>query len=150
MLSQLPTDSVPAINDNTTNNTHQPPYSVFTKRQKRFVVLLCAVAGFFSPFSAYTYFPALEYIADDLNTTIKLLNLTITAYLIVQAVAPVFCGGLADQMGRRPVYLAVLLVYLLGCLGLALQRNYAALLVLRMVQSAGSSGRVNTRRHVRV
>lgn len=117
-----------------------PPYTVFSKTSKRIIVLLCAIAGFFSPFSAFTYFPALEYMAADLDVSLQLMNLTITVYLVVQGVIPAVLGDLADQIGRRPVYLIVLSVYVAACIGLALQKSYTALVVLRMLQSAGSSG----------
>lgn len=117
-----------------------PPYTVFSKTSKRIIVLLCAIAGFFSPFSAFTYFPALEYMATDLGVSLQLMNLTITVYLVIQGVIPAVLGDLADQIGRRPVYLLVLVVYVAACIGLAIQKSYAALVVLRMLQSAGSSG----------
>lgn len=117
-----------------------PPYTVFSKTSIRIIVLLCAMAGFFSPFSAFTYFPALEYMAADLDVSLQLMNLTITVYLVIQGVIPAVLGDLADQIGRRPVYLLVLVVYVAACIGLALQKSYAALVVLRMLQSAGSSG----------
>ena len=118
----------------------EPPYNVFTPGQRRLVVLMAALAGFFSPFSAFIYFPAIDYVSADLGVTVQLVNVTITVYLIVQGVIPAFFGDLADQVGRRPVYLLVLSVYLVSCISLALQRSYPALLVLRMLQSAGSSG----------
>lgn len=70
------------------------------------------------------------------------MNLTITLFLLVQGVAPAVLGDLADQVGRRPVYIVALSIYVAACLGLAIQRSYPALLVLRMVQSVGSSGQL--------
>jgi MFS family permease len=116
------------------------PYTVFKTGQIRSIVALCALAGFFSPFSAFTYFPTLEYMATDLGVSLQLMNLTITMFIVVQGIIPAVLGDVADQIGRRPVYLLALVVYFGACLGLALQRSYPALLVLRMVQSAGSSG----------
>lgn len=118
----------------------EPPYSVFSPTQVRLIVFMAALAGFFSPFSAFIYFPSVDYISADLHVSVQLVNITITAYLIVQGVVPAFFGDLADQIGRRPVYLLVLSVYFVSCIGLAIQRSYPALLVLRMLQSAGSSG----------
>lgn len=115
-------------------------YSVFTKRDRRGIVLLVALAGFFSPLSANIYFPALNYIASDLDVSLVLMNLTITAYLICQGLVPFMVGDLADHLGRRPVYLAVFVIYLAANVGLALQDSYPALLVLRILQSSGSSG----------
>ena len=62
--------------------------------------------------------------------------------MIYQGFAPTIFGDLADMTGRRPLYIPGFIVYIGACVGLALQNNYAALLALRCVQSAGSSGTV--------
>ncbi len=51
-------------------------------------------------------------------------------------------GSIADQLGRRPVYLLVFFMYILANVGLALQTSYPALLLLRMLQSAGGSATI--------
>ena len=61
---------------------------------------------------------------------------------ILQGVAPMMIAGFSDGAGRRPAYIYCFIVYIAANIGLALQRNYAALLVLRCLQSAGSSGTV--------
>lgn len=123
------------------------PYSVFGTNAKRNIIALCTLAGLFSPLSAFTYFPALDYMAEDLGVTLQLMNLTITMYLVMQGVVPTILGDLADQVGRRPIYILVLAVYVGANVGLALQRNYTALLILRMLQSAGSSGQFKLNPH---
>lgn len=119
------------------------PYSTFSTSQIWSIVCLCGLAGFFSPFSAYMYFPALKDIAAELDTTMSLIYVSITVYLVMQGVAPAFFGDLADQIGRRPVYVVALAVYFIACVALALQTSYAALLILRILQSAGCSGLVD-------
>jgi len=49
-------------------------------------------------------------------------------------------GDLADTAGRRPAFIIGFIIYIAACIGIALQDSFAALLVLRCVQSAGSSG----------
>ena len=51
-------------------------------------------------------------------------------------------AGFSDGAGRRPAYIFCFVVYIGANIGLALQRDYAALMVLRCLQSAGSSGTV--------
>jgi multidrug resistance protein len=97
------------------------------------------VAFFFSPLSANIYFPCLPSLQTDLHTSPQLINLTITAYIVLQGVSPAFFGDLADRIGRRLVYILTFVIYVAASLGLALQRSYAALLGLRMLQSAGCS-----------
>ncbi|KAI9732557.1 MAG: hypothetical protein M1834_003892 [Cirrosporium novae-zelandiae] len=126
----------------TTVSTRTPIYSIFTKNQKRLVVVMTAMGSFFSPLTANIYFPALETLATDLSVSSSSINLTITSYMIFQGIAPTFFGDLADMAGRRPAYGIGFIVYIAANIGLALQNNFAALLVLRMLQSTGSSGNI--------
>jgi hypothetical protein len=84
------------------------PYTVFTKAEQRMITWLIGSSMFFSPFTANIYFPCLEELQHAVGVSTSLINLTITTYLIVQAIAPAFCGYLADNLGRRPVYLVTL------------------------------------------
>jgi MFS family permease len=116
-------------------------YSIFTKNQKRGIVLLVAFAAVFSPLSSFIYYPARNALADDMHVSLNRIDLTITSYMVVSGVVATLVGGMADKLGRRPVYLAIITIYIIANVGLAFQSSYPALLVLRMVQSAGSSGR---------
>ena len=126
---QLQNDPAPSI-----------PYSTFTKSQKRLIVFLIAFAGMFSPLSSFIYYPAITSLSKDLHVSIELINLTITSYMVISGITPAVVGDLADMTGRRWVYILTLAIYCAADVGLALQRSWPALLVLRMVQSVGSSG----------
>ncbi|KAK4097399.1 MFS general substrate transporter, partial [Parathielavia hyrcaniae] len=117
-----------------------PAYSVFSKSTKRWIIAMAACASFVSPMTANIYFPALNPIAAALGVSINLINLTLTTYMVFQALSPTVVGDFGDMAGRRPAFIMCFAIYMLANLGLALQNNYAALLVLRMLQSAGSSG----------
>ncbi|KAJ6258460.1 hypothetical protein Dda_6501 [Drechslerella dactyloides] len=119
-----------------------PPYSIFTEAQKRWIVFLATIAAFFSPFSSTIYLPALLPVQKDLGISSTEVNLSLTTYLIFQAIAPTFTGELSDSLGRRPVYLISMTIYVGACVGLALQKSLVALLLLRMLQSSGSSGTI--------
>ncbi|KAF7625157.1 hypothetical protein AFLA_002031 [Aspergillus flavus NRRL3357] len=117
-------------------------YSVFSTRQKRLIILTAAIASTFSPISANIYYPALNSIAAGLDVSSSQINLTITTYMICQGLAPTLTGPFADQAGRRPAYILCFLIYIISNIALALQHSYPALLVLRAIQSSGSSGTV--------
>lgn len=51
-------------------------------------------------------------------------------------------GSLSDTAGRRPAYIICFGIYIGANIGLALQRSYVGLLLLRALQSSGSSGTV--------
>ncbi|KAI1170383.1 MFS general substrate transporter [Nemania sp. FL0916] len=133
----MPKESQPLSNDNVTE-----PYSIFDKKQKWLIILIASTAATFSGFASNIYFPALSTIAQDLDVSLELINLTVTSYLILQGIAPSFWGPLSDVKGRRLTYCCTFLVFLAACIGLAESRNYATLIVLRSVQSAGSASTI--------
>ena len=120
----------------------RPLRSVFSPKMKMFIVLMTVFATFFSPFSSFVYLPAITPIAKDYHRSLGEINLTVTVYQVMQAIAPLFFGDLSDQIGRRPVYILTFIIYLGANIGLALQHNYVALMVLRAMQSTGSSATV--------
>ncbi|GIK00869.1 hypothetical protein Aspvir_004898 [Aspergillus viridinutans] len=125
-----------------TNTSTGPPYCILPEGEKIFIMLLVSFAAIISPISSGIHFPALNNLAKDLNVSISLINITITTYLIFQGIAPSFIANFADTHGRRPAYLICFTIYLAANIGLAVQDSYASLLVLRCLQSSGSSGTI--------
>ncbi|CAG8364745.1 unnamed protein product [Penicillium salamii] len=128
-----------------TVTTTDLPYTIFDKRQKWLIVFIVSFAATFievSGFASNIYFPALPTIADDLNVSLELVNLTVTSYLIFQGIAPSFWGPVSDVRGRRIAYTCTLIVFLGACIGLAETKNYATLIVLRCLQSTGSASTI--------
>ncbi|KAH8908294.1 putative MFS transporter [Coniochaeta sp. PMI_546] len=119
-----------------------PVHSIFPRWQRIIYVYIASLAAFASPVSSSIYYPAMSSLAHDLNTSLTNISFTITAYMIFQGVAPTIVGGFSDRVGRRPAYFLSFTVFMGANVGLALQSNYAALLVLRCLQSCGSSGTV--------
>lgn len=117
-------------------------YSVFTRNEKRYIVLLVALAGWFSTLSSFVCYPVIALVAKDLHTSIARINLTVTSYFAVSGIAPAFVGDAADMLGRRPLYIVTLIIYVAANIGIGLQGSFIALLLLlRMLQSQGISGR---------
>src|SRR4051794_26607184 len=119
-----------------------PPerYSVFSIWQKRYILCIVTLAGWFSTLSSFIYYPAITPIARDLKSSIARINLTVTSYMVISAIAPAISGDAADLYGRRPLYLVTIGMYLLANIGIAVQSSFVGLLLLRMLQSAGISG----------
>ena len=74
------------------------PYTVFTRTEQWTITWLIGCSMFFSSFTANIYFPCLEELQRAVGVNSSRINLTITTYLIVQAIAPAFFGGLADNL----------------------------------------------------
>ncbi|KAK8219062.1 major facilitator superfamily domain-containing protein [Phyllosticta capitalensis] len=137
--------SAPSSSPSPTAPSPEPPYTTLTTRQKRHLRLLIGLATTTSPLTATIYFPLLPLLQQHFHTTSQAINQTLTIYIVFQALSPALFGPLSDTLGRRPIYLLTLLLYLLANVGLAANAqvaaggSYAALLVLRAVQSLGAS-----------
>ncbi|KAK2785092.1 hypothetical protein FQN53_007985 [Emmonsiellopsis sp. PD_33] len=120
---ESPTTSPPSSKNPLTNTPHQ--YSTFPSRLKTWLVILVAIAAWLSTLSSFIYFPALTSLAASLHVSISKIDLTVTTYLIVSAIAPAISGDLADVSGRRPVIVVCLIIYFSANVALALQRIFA-------------------------
>ena len=81
-------------------------------------------------------------IANDLNVSLELVNLSVTTYLIFQGLAPSLWGPVSDVKGRRIAYICTFIVFFCACIGLAETKNYATLVIVRCLQSAGSASTI--------
>ncbi|KAL5335759.1 major facilitator superfamily domain-containing protein [Aspergillus crustosus] len=127
---------------NPSSQSTATPYSILPEREKIFLMLLCSFTAIILPILSSIYFLAVDTLATELHVSVSDINLTITTYLIFQGLAPSVVANISDIYGRRPAYIACFVIHLGANIGLALQDSYAALLVLRCLQSSGSSGTI--------
>jgi MFS family permease len=138
-LPQISAASPQEDNPSPENARHEP-YTIFSSCERRLIVGLLGTAMLISPLTATIYLPLLPLLSTHFRTSAEAINLTITVYIIFQALAPLFLASVSDHSGRRPIYLATFALYTVASLGLALNKSsYAALLALRALQSLGAS-----------
>lgn len=121
------------------DNRNNDQYSAYTVLQKRWIVSLGASVGWFSTSSSFIFFPIIPFLARDLHESTERINLTVTSYLVASGVFPSIIAGLSDVYGRKPVFVTALGAYVAVNIGLALQRSFAVLLGLRLLQAAAIS-----------
>ncbi|KAK1981553.1 major facilitator superfamily transporter [Colletotrichum cereale] len=130
-------------NQHQDDNENEEPFSIYSKKQKWMIIVIIGLAGLFSGLSSNIYNPSLDAISRELKVSPSQVSLTITSYLIMQAVTPLFWGPMSDTLGRRPTYIASFAVYIVGNIALSFSPNYAVLLIFRGVQAAGSASTVS-------
>ncbi|MEL6207130.1 MAG: MFS transporter [Pseudomonadota bacterium] len=84
--------------------------------------------------------PSLPSIAEDLGTSYATVSLAIAGYLAVTAPLQLILGPLSDRVGRRPVLLVGLAVFVAASLGAALAQSAAVFLACRLAQAAMTAG----------
>ncbi|KAL6720624.1 Dityrosine transporter 1 [Lecanora helva] len=119
---------------------NKPPYTAFTPGRRRFILGIVTAAGFFGPLAGGIYLPALPALQKAFHTSATAINATVSVFMGVLAVAPLFWGSLADYGGRKSLYMVSLLIYIAANILLAaLPANLAALYILRVVQGFGAA-----------
>lgn len=91
-----------------------------------------------SPLAINIYLPATVALTADLNTSPAIAGLTIGVYLATSALLQIFGGFLSDKYGRRPVTLWSLVLYTIASGLILWVTSIAQLLILRIIQAAGS------------
>lgn len=109
------------------------------------LILLTAL----SVLSLNMFLPSLSRIATDLDADYALVSLAIGGYLAVSAVLQLIMGPLSDMVGRRPVLLAGLVIFIAASIGCALAGDIWTFLAFRVLQGAVVSGMVLSRAVVR-
>lgn len=119
--------------------TKGPPYSAYTPARRRLILGIVTVAGFFGPLCGAVYLPSLVLFQDIFNTSATVINATVSVYMAVFAIAPMFGAVASDFGGRKTVYIVGLGSFLIANILLAtLPANIALLFVLRVFQAFGS------------
>lgn len=82
---------------------------------------------------------ALPRIAVDLNGLNK-LSWVVTAYLIASAVTTPLYGKISDQFGRKKIFQAAIVIFLIGSILCGASQNMDQLILFRAVQGVGAGG----------
>ena len=89
-----------------------------------------------------SFLPSLPTIARDFDVAYGTAQLTLSVYLFAFAFTQLAVGPLSDGMGRRPVLLASLVVFIFGSICCALSPTIETLTAARLVQACGACGGV--------
>lgn len=106
------------------------------------VVPLLAVLLGLQPVTTDLYLPALPSLQADLGGTMGQAQLTLSAVLLAFGIAQLFAGPLSDRVGRRPVLLAGLGIYVLATVASALAPTMTVLIACRALQGVGMAASV--------
>ena len=108
-----------------------------TGKQQFTLILILGALSTISPFSIDMYLPGFPAIARDLDTTIPVIQLSLTSYFIGIAAGQLLYGPLLDRFGRRYPLYAGLWVYVIASLGCALTYSADTLIAMRFLQALG-------------
>lgn len=98
------------------------------------IALLAAVIAI-TPLAIDMYLPAMQIMVSDLDTSMALVQQSLSIYLAAYAVGMLLFGPLADMLGRRPLALAGLIGFLISCVLLSVVDSIEGFLFWRAAQA---------------
>ena len=104
------------------------------------LTLLLSLLTALGPLTMDMYLPSLPAIGRALDASTAAVQLTISSYLLGFAVGQILYGPLSDRVGRRPVILAALVIYVAATVVCAVAQTIGILIAVRFVQALGGAG----------
>lgn len=132
-------------------STSQPAPKLTTLTGPKWIFLtILGGLGMIGPFSIDTIFPAFSALEAEWGASEFALQQIISVYLLSYALMSLLHGPLSDALGRKPVIVVGMVVYVLAAIGSALAPGLGVLLFFRVIQgfSAGA-GQIVSRAMVR-
>ena len=83
------------------------------------------------------YLPAFGAMQQSFNTSAGMISASMSLFLAGFACGQLVWGPLSDRIGRKPVLLAGLSLFALGCAGMLWVEDVVLMLVLRFIQAIG-------------
>lgn len=102
--------------------------------------------GAVSPLASDMYLPSFGSIQSDLGTTASMVQLTLSVFLLGNAAGQLLIGPLSDSLGRRPLLLGALSIYVVAGVALVFTPSIEVFLALRLLLGfTGAAGIVLAR-----
>ncbi|MEL5371767.1 multidrug efflux MFS transporter EmrD [Serratia nevei] len=84
------------------------------------------------------YVPVIADIAHDLSVRTGAVQRVMAAYLLTYGFSQLIYGPISDRIGRRPVILTGMIIFLIGALGALLSTNLTMLVAASAIQGMGT------------
>jgi DHA1 family bicyclomycin/chloramphenicol resistance-like MFS transporter len=107
------------------------------RQNKGLIIFILGLMTALSPFSIDMYLPAFQNIANDFNTTVAQISLSLSSYFIGLSFGQLFYGPLLDRYGRKkPLYMG-LLIYIISAIFCLNSTTAEFLIAWRFAQAIG-------------
>lgn len=125
-----------------------PDARYFDRSTPAHITTLVALAGV-SALAMNVFLPSLSRMATHFETSYGVMQLSVSVYLAVNALIQIFTGPVSDNLGRRPVILWGLVLFVFATIGCIFAPNATIFLIFRMMQGVIVTSMVLSRAIVR-
>jgi DHA1 family bicyclomycin/chloramphenicol resistance-like MFS transporter len=126
-------------------NSPSSPKRVLSKPHIATLILLAGL----SALGMNLHLAALPSMSSHFEVDYRVMQLSVSLYLAGNAVVQIFVGPISDQMGRRPVLLASMALFLVATVGCIFATNVEVFFFFRVAQTVVAATMVLSRAAVR-
>ncbi|MEQ5348777.1 multidrug effflux MFS transporter [Proteus sp. WDL240414] len=97
---------------------------------------LLLVMVLLGPLGIDLYLPTIPAIAQDLGSSVSLIQSTIALFIFVLGVGQLISGPLVDKFGRKPIAIAGILIYIVGSVIATISTDSTLFIISRLLQAS--------------
>jgi len=110
-----------------------------SRRDRIFALSITSVSSFISAFSGSAFTLAAPSMAFELNIGTAELSWIMTIYILATAMLQIPFGKIADNYGRKKIYLIGSIIFTIAALVLAFMNSASMIIVMRFIQGVGGA-----------
>ncbi|KAL5520057.1 hypothetical protein ACEPAG_1717 [Sanghuangporus baumii] len=111
----------------------------WSRTRKMSILAIVSFSAIIATLASNIYSPALSQIKADLHASDTEIATSLSTFIIVQGVTPLFWSSVSELKGRKIVYITSEIICIVGCLLVGTARSIAVLITMRCLQAFGSS-----------
>lgn len=111
----------------------EDPYCYYKDSTKWLLTLIIALAAAAAPMGSAIFYSSLPEIAEELDTTSTITNLSVAMFLLSTGIFPLWWSSFSETLGRRTIYLISFTMFIAFNVALAESTSVAMLIVMRIL-----------------
>ncbi|KWX81953.1 hypothetical protein AXF24_12750 [Streptococcus pneumoniae] len=103
------------------------------------LIFILGLISMLMPLAIDMYLPSMPVIAKEFGVPAGSVQMTLSAYVLGFAVGQLFCGPMADSLGRKPVIFWGVLIFALAGAACALAQSVEQLVYMRFLHGLAAA-----------
>ena len=114
------------------------PYH-YTRKTKWFLTFIVAFCAMAAPMGSAIVMPVLQEISIVFGATHTVANMSVAVYMLSMAVFPLWWSSFSERLGRRTIYIASFILFVVFAILSAVSNSIAMLIVVRTLSGGAAA-----------
>ncbi|KAH5116257.1 hypothetical protein HBH71_120410 [Parastagonospora nodorum] len=114
------------------------PYH-YTRKTKWFLTFIVAFCAMAAPMGSAIVMPVLQEISIVFDATHTVANMSVAVYMLSMAIFPLWWSSFSERLGRRTIYIASFILFVVFAILSAVSNSIAMLIVVRTLSGGAAA-----------